>query len=136
MLNTFGGRVMSYKLKGEEALRASGLPRYTIIRPGRLMPDNPANSHLKDSELLVSQGDVITGQLLREDVARVAVHVAVNADAANKCTFELISAASKNIESGHERNVAQAVRSKECSELLFKDLKSDLQVVAERRTRI
>ena len=121
---------MSYKLKGEEALRSSGLPAYTIIRPGRLMPDSDANAHLKDSELIASQGDIITGQILRADVARVAIHAALmGTEGVNKCTFELISAASRNIESAHEGNVARAAgKSKDLAELCS-NLKSDLQLI-------
>ncbi len=120
---------MTYKLRGEEELRSSGLPQYCIIRPGRLMPDNSANSHLKGTELIAAQGDKITGQILREDVAKVAIYAALSgSEVANKCTFEVISGASKNIESGHEGNVAGAPgRSKDCKELL-KELKSDLQL--------
>lgn len=127
MLNTLGGRVMTYKLRGEDALRAANLPHYTIIRPGRLVPTEK-NPSLVDSELVVSQGDRITGQILREDVARVAVHCALVEEAADRCTFELISAASTNIEPEHAGNVQSAPgRSKQCPTLL-QDLKTDLQI--------
>lgn len=127
MLNTLGGRVMTYKLRGEEALRAANLPHYTIIRPGRLVPPEK-NPRLLEGDLVSSQGDRITGQILRSDLARVAIYCALTHEAADRCTFELISAASTNIEPEHAGNVAASPgRSKQCP-LLLQDLKTDLQV--------
>ena len=130
MLNTLGGRVMTYKLRGEDYLRASAADLdYTIIRPGRLVPLEK-NPKLKDSELIVDQGDKITGQILREDVARVALHVALNRSCANKSTFELISSQSGDeIKTEHRQNVEKASsRSHNPSDLL-ENLKSDLQLI-------
>lgn len=130
MLNTLGGRVMSYKLKGEDCLRAAGSEiDYTIIRPGRLVPSEK-NPQLKNSELVVDQGDKITGQILREDVARIALYAAINRASGNKTTFELISSKSgTEIKEEHLKNVDNAAsRSKDPETLLF-NLKTDLQLI-------
>lgn len=129
MLNTFGGRVMTYKLRGEDMIRAAASDiNYTIIRPGRLVPEEKYPK-LKDSELIIDQGDKITGQILREDVARVAVFSAIHRDTANKCTLELISAESgKETREEHRSNVDNAqFRGKDCFKLMS-GLKSDLQL--------
>lgn len=130
MLNTLGGRVMSYKLKGEDCLRAAGSDLdYTIIRPGRLVPAEK-NPQLKDSELVVDQGDKITGQILREDVARVALHAAINRASANKSTFELISGQSgTEVKEEHRQNVERANSRSKDPEILLTNLKTDLQLI-------
>lgn len=130
MLNTFGGRVMSYKLKGEDCLRSAGSDiDYTIIRPGRLVPSEK-NPQLKDGDLVVDQGDKITGQILREDAARVALHVAINRETANKTTFELISSQSgAEIKEEHRQTVEKATaKSKDCA-VLLSNLKTDFQLI-------
>lgn len=130
MLNTFGGRVMSYKLKGEDALRAAGAEiDYTIIRPGRLVPSEK-NPQLKDSELAADQGDKITGQILREDVARIALFAAMNRESGNKSTFELISAQSGNeIKDEHRQNVENSPSKSKDPASLLSNLKTDMQLI-------
>lgn len=130
MLNTLGGRVMHYKLKGEDALRAAGSEiDYTIIRPGRLVPSDK-NPQLKDSELVADQGDKITGQILREDVVRVALHTAINRESGNKCTFELISAQSgSETKEEHRQNVENAPCKSKDPVSLVSNLKTDLQLI-------
>jgi uncharacterized protein YbjT (DUF2867 family) len=81
-LNRFG-RVLEWKLKGENALRASGLP-YTIIRPGGLT-DGPGGI----KRLLIKQGDQITGMISRADVARLCI-AALDELAARNVTFEVV----------------------------------------------
>ena len=80
------GDVMVWKLKGEDYLRASGLP-YTIIRPGGLL-DNDSGTH----RLLVRQGDDLpyTSKLSvtgRGDVAMLAI-AALDIPALRNVTFE------------------------------------------------
>lgn len=82
-LNQFG-RVLDWKLKGENALRESGL-EYTIIRPGGLT-DEPAGK----TALKFDQGDRISGQVSRADVARVCI-AALENPAARNVTFEMIA---------------------------------------------
>ena len=130
MLNTFGGRVMSYKMKGEDCLRAAGSEvDYTIIRPGRLVPFEKY-PQLKDSDLIADQGDKITGQILREDVARIAFYAAINRSSGNKATFELISSQSGNeTKDEHRQNVDKATSRSKDPEILLSNLKTDLQLI-------
>jgi nucleoside-diphosphate-sugar epimerase len=129
MLNTFGGRVMTYKLRGEDAVRerctAEGLD-YTIIRPGRLVPLEK-HPQLAGGDLVTDQGDKVTGQILRSDLAAVGIHCALNRDAALKSTFELVSADSIT-EPEHRETVAKAEGRGRSWATLVASLKSDFQV--------
>ncbi len=83
-LNRMFGDVLKWKLKGENALRDSGVP-YTIIRPGGLT-DDPAGQ----SAFILEQGDrVITGQsrIARADLATICVQALRYPGALNR-TFE------------------------------------------------
>lgn len=82
-LNAFG-KVLTWKLRGEEVLRASGVP-YTIVRPGGLMDAPGGQSGLK-----FDQGDRITGTISRQDVAEVCVRALGRPEARN-ATFELVN---------------------------------------------
>jgi uncharacterized protein YbjT (DUF2867 family) len=84
-LNRAYDNVLMWKLKGEDALRASGLS-YVIIRPGALV-DEPGGMNM----LRVNQGDAreFTGSISREDVAEVAIQ-ALNRPSLRNVTFELI----------------------------------------------
>lgn len=86
VLNRLFGNVLVWKLKGEDALRASGIP-YTIIRPGGLI-----NAPGGDRELVFEQGDKITGEstIARADVARICV-TALRYPEARFKTFETSS---------------------------------------------
>lgn len=130
MLNTLGGRVMSYKLKGEDHVRAAASDvDYTIIRPGRLVPSEKY-PQLKDCEMVAEQGDKITGQILRQDVVRVALQAAINRPLANKSTFELISGHSgAEIKEEHRQNVENASARSKDPEILLSNLKTDLQLI-------
>ena len=87
LLNRMFNNVLNWKLKGEDALRASGLA-YTIIRPGSLT-DEPGGQQ----SLRVSQGDSpeFSGRISREDVAEICVR-ALEQPAARNVTFEVIAA--------------------------------------------
>ncbi|MBD2597263.1 CIA30 family protein [Nostoc spongiaeforme FACHB-130] len=65
-LNDQLGGILTWKLKGEDSLRASGIP-YTIIRPCALTEESGGQ------ELILEQGDNIRGKISREDVAEVCV---------------------------------------------------------------
>ncbi len=82
-LNNFG-RVLDWKLKGENAVRESGLA-YTIIRPGGLTDDSGGASGI-----LIDQGDKISGRISRNDVA-AAVRHALNNISTYHTTFEIIN---------------------------------------------
>jgi len=131
MLNTLGGRVMHYKLRGEDYVRehcASDGIDYTIIRPGRLVLKEK-NPQLEGSDLVASQGDKITGQILRPDVAAVAIYCALNREASTKSTFELVSAVSVS-EPEHRENVANAEGHGRDWGQLTSHLKSDFQIIS------
>lgn len=76
--------ILAAKLKGENALRASGVP-YTIIRPGGLV-DEPGGQ----KAVQFAQGDKTTGRIPRADVALVSVE-ALGRKSALRKTFEILS---------------------------------------------
>lgn len=75
------GGILTWKLRGETALRESGLV-YTIVRPCALT-EAPGGQ-----ALVVDQGDRLKGQLSREDVAELIVQVLERPQAAHT-TFEV-----------------------------------------------
>jgi uncharacterized protein YbjT (DUF2867 family) len=81
-LNLVSGDVLKWKAKGEEHLRASGVP-YTIVRPGGLVDEPGAQTGL-----VFRQGDEGSGRVSRSDVAAVMIAALDNPDAIGK-TFEL-----------------------------------------------
>lgn len=82
-LNKELGYILTYKLKGEDLLRESGIP-YTIVRPCALT-EEPAGA-----DLVFDQGDNITGKISREEVARICVAALESSHACDK-TFEVKS---------------------------------------------
>ncbi|KAG2500712.1 hypothetical protein HYH03_001477 [Edaphochlamys debaryana] len=86
LLNNIRWGLMDNKLKGEDALRASGVD-YTIVRPGGLgrQPGGQAT-------LVTGQGDCMSagGQIQRADVAAVVVEALGN-PGASRVTLELVS---------------------------------------------
>ena len=82
-LNKLFGNVLIWKLKGEDALRASGVP-YTVIRPGGL-----TNGPGGNLDLVFEQGDTVRAQttITRADLARIAVQALKYPEARNR-TFE------------------------------------------------
>ena len=82
-LNKLFGNVLIWKLKGEDALRASGVP-YTVVRPGGL-----TNGPGGDKDLVFEQGDTVSAQttITRADVARICVQALKYPEARNR-TFE------------------------------------------------
>ncbi|MBE9200522.1 MULTISPECIES: CIA30 family protein [unclassified Nodularia (in: cyanobacteria)] len=75
-LNDQLGGILTWKLKGEESLRASGIP-YTIIRPCALTEETGGK------ELIFEQGDNIRGKISRDDVAEICVRSLQQSDAHN-----------------------------------------------------
>ncbi|CAH9137924.1 unnamed protein product [Cuscuta epithymum] len=82
-LNKELGYILTFKLKGEDLIRESGIP-YTIVRPCALT-EEPAGA-----ELIFDQGDNITGKISREEVARICVAALESPYACGK-TFEVKS---------------------------------------------
>ncbi|MFO7276174.1 MAG: SDR family oxidoreductase [Pseudomonadota bacterium] len=78
--------ILEWKLKGEEAVRASGV-RYTIVRPGSLTNDPPGQASLR-----VMQGDPrdASGRISRADLARVLVNALGRPEGWGK-TFEIVA---------------------------------------------
>jgi uncharacterized protein YbjT (DUF2867 family) len=85
-LNVILDDILNWKLKGEEALRASGVP-YTIVRPGSLNNDPGGEKGIR-----VMQGDPhdVAGQIPRADVAAVLVNAVGRPEALGK-TLEIVS---------------------------------------------
>ncbi|KAA8496614.1 hypothetical protein FVE85_0343 [Porphyridium purpureum] len=86
-MNKMLGRMMEWKLAGEDAIRASGVP-YLIVRPCALTEEAPRGY----GGLKVSQGDTMTGKVSRDDLARVLVDALGCGSLTNK-TFELATRA-------------------------------------------
>ncbi len=84
VLNKMFNNVLMWKFRGEEALRASGVP-YTIVRPGGLI-NEPGGQKL----IIFAQGDNGAGTIPRADLASVCVAALSSPDVLNK-TFEVSS---------------------------------------------
>jgi uncharacterized protein YbjT (DUF2867 family) len=80
-LNDQLGGILTWKLRGEEVLKQSGLT-YTVIRPCA-MTEKPGGK-----TLVFSQGDTIKGQVSREAIAQLCLETLTSADLVNK-TFEV-----------------------------------------------
>jgi uncharacterized protein YbjT (DUF2867 family) len=80
-LNDQLGGILTWKLKGEDSLRASGIS-YTIIRPCALTEEAGGKS------LIFEQGDNIRGKISREDVAEICLQALQQPQACN-VTFEV-----------------------------------------------
>ena len=76
--------MLIWKLKGEDALRASSVP-YTVVRPGGL-----GNGAGGEMDIVFEQGDAVTAQttITRADVARICVEALRFREALNR-TFEV-----------------------------------------------
>ena len=83
-LNKLFGNVLIWKLKGEDALRASGVA-YTVVRPGGLV-----NGAGGEQDIVFEQGDGVSEQstITRADVARICVEALKYPEARNR-TFEV-----------------------------------------------
>ena len=88
----YGEKIMDYKIAGEAAVRdiyskgGKGQQQaYTIIRPGGLTGGKSKGP----SKLHVSQGDVYSGQVSRQDGALVTVEALLKGKDTDFSTFEL-----------------------------------------------
>jgi uncharacterized protein YbjT (DUF2867 family) len=75
------GGILTWKLRGEDAVRESGIP-YTIIRPCALTEESGGKA------LVFEQGDNIRGKVSREDIAELCLQVLEQPKACN-LTFEV-----------------------------------------------
>ena len=91
-LNKIFGNVLIWKLKGEDVLRASGVP-YTVVRPGGLV-----NAAGGDKDVVFEQGDAVSAQstITRADVARICVEALKFPEARNR-TFEVSARAGAKV---------------------------------------
>jgi uncharacterized protein YbjT (DUF2867 family) len=84
--------VMTAKLRGEDALRRSGVP-YTVLRPVGLWDKPPGEYGIS----LVPGDPAISAMISRSDVAAVAVHALVDPAARNK-TVVILNAAQPQVD--------------------------------------
>jgi uncharacterized protein YbjT (DUF2867 family) len=84
--------VMTAKLRGEDALRKSGVP-YTVLRPVGLWDKPPGEYGIA----LVPGDPPITAMISRSDVAAVAVHALVDPAARNK-TLVILNVAQPQVD--------------------------------------
>ncbi|EXC10939.1 hypothetical protein L484_004838 [Morus notabilis] len=82
-LNKELGFVLTFKLKGEDLIRESGIP-HAIVRPCALT-EEPAGA-----DLIFDQGDNITGKVSREEIALICIAALESPYALDK-TFEVKS---------------------------------------------
>ncbi|GLI71468.1 hypothetical protein VaNZ11_016695 [Volvox africanus] len=82
-LNDALGGILTWKLAGEDALRASGVP-YAIVRPTALT-EEPGGMPIE-----LDQGDTIKGKISREDVADLCVAL-LSCPTVADITFEVSS---------------------------------------------
>lgn len=75
------GGILTWKLRGEDSVRGSGIP-YTIIRPCALT-EEPGGQ-----PLIFDQGDNLKGKVSRDDIAEVCVQALERPEACN-ITFEV-----------------------------------------------
>lgn len=75
------GGILTWKLKGEEVIRDSGLT-YTIVRPCALTEQQG------DKVLYAEQGDNLKGQVSRDAIAELCIQATISSAAVNK-TFEV-----------------------------------------------
>ncbi|MEO1334457.1 MAG: NAD(P)H-binding protein [Myxococcota bacterium] len=89
-LNQLGdSQLMTWKLKGEDAVRASGVS-YAIVRPGRLLNEAPPG--VAHRALRVAADDTHAGQVLRTDLAALCLAAALD-DSLPSMTFNLFAEA-------------------------------------------
>ncbi|UPR02797.1 NAD(P)-binding domain-containing protein [Chloropicon primus] len=84
-LNDALGGILTYKLKGEDYIRESGLS-YCVVRPCALTEEP------EGAEIVVEQGDTIRGKISREDVASLMCSMVLEKfDQVKDVTFEVTS---------------------------------------------
>src|SRR6476469_9159386 len=80
-MNDMLGGILTWKLKGEDCVRSSGIP-YTVVRPCALTEEPGGKA------LIFEQGDNIRGKVSREDIAELCVEALEQPQACN-VTFEV-----------------------------------------------
>lgn len=124
------GNIMNFKLMGEKALKeaydAANNDKlgYIIIRPGGLMDGNPVGP----GKIELNQGDTISGEVNRSDVAECAVAAALSKTIPSRVVIEMYEAGKSGplegkfkSTSGYERSGPKLGKD---YEILFEGLKS------------
>ncbi|MGC9528438.1 MAG: NAD(P)H-binding protein, partial [Limnospira sp.] len=70
------GGILTWKLRGEDAVRSSGIS-YTIIRPCAMTEEAGGEP------LMLDQGDTIKGKVSREDISDLCIRALNDPEAAN-----------------------------------------------------
>ncbi|WP_250121565.1 CIA30 family protein [Chroococcidiopsis sp. CCMEE 29] len=89
-LNDQLGGILTWKLRGEESVRESGMP-YTIIRPCALTEEPGVKA------LIFEQGDNIKGKVSRDAIAEVCIQALEQPQACN-VTFEVKEGSDQSID--------------------------------------
>eukprot|EP00597_Dinobryon_sp_UTEXLB2267_P004033 CAMPEP_0170076872 /NCGR_PEP_ID=MMETSP0019_2-20121128/13804_1 /TAXON_ID=98059 /ORGANISM="Dinobryon sp., Strain UTEXLB2267" /LENGTH=332 /DNA_ID=CAMNT_0010288865 /DNA_START=123 /DNA_END=1121 /DNA_ORIENTATION=+ len=133
--NLFGG-IMGYKLQGENALRAVYAANaantdlsYVIIRPGGLLDGIAAGPAMIE----LNQGDTISGEVNRADVAQCAAAAAISKTLPRNVTFEMYESGRSGPLEGRFPAVSGLERKSDSGdyEVLFEGLKTDLELIAK-----
>lgn len=123
--NIFGS-IMENKFKGEQALKAAYANAgddslsYVIVRPGGLLDGKGVGP--KGIEL--NQGDTISGEVNREDVADCTAHAAISTTIPKRVTFEIYAAGRGGPLEGRFPSKSGYERLGSSYDEMFKDLKS------------
>ena len=88
-MNDMLGGILTWKLKGEDCVRSSGIP-YTVVRPCALTEEPGGKA------LMFDQGDNIKGKVSREDIAELCVQ-ALDLPQACNVTFEVKEGKNGNV---------------------------------------
>lgn len=88
-MNDMLGGILTWKLKGEDCVRSSGIP-YTVVRPCALTEEPGGKA------LMFDQGDNIRGKVSREDIAELCVQ-ALDLPQACNVTFEVNEGENGNV---------------------------------------
>ena len=122
------GNIMNYKLQGEDALRSTyeeanlgSSCSYAIIRPGGLLDGTASGA----AGIELNQGDTISGEVNRADVAECAVNAAVSNTLPASVTFEMYKASSGGPLEGKLPKKSGFEKLGSSYEELFKGLKSN-----------
>lgn len=124
--NLFGG-IMDYKLQGENALREiykneDKSCSYAIVRPGGLLDGSAVGA----KGISLNQGDTISGEVNRADVAECVVAAAVSKSIPPKVTFEVYQTDKSGPLQSEFPKVSGFERTGDSYEQMFAGLKSDI----------
>lgn len=112
----YGEKIMDYKIAGEEVMRDlyanQSKCSYCVVRPGGLSDSKAEGPGL----VHISQGDVYSSEITRQDVAEVTVAALIKGAATDNTTFELnqqkgLSKVSKDLETPPSELVHTAANS-------------------------